>query len=187
MMKNDSRSATTMTFAALACLFALGIAALPGTARAAGTTRSSDESAIARMGWLAGEWQTQQARGGHIDEIFEPAQGGEIVGIFTSTNKGRITRYELHSIHVQNGKVVYSEAAFGPGMKPLAALPDRVLVLADATHANFEGMAHIRTGKDTMSTVLSFHRPDGSTRSVTVEFHRVMPFAAARQPAGSSS
>lgn len=179
----QARSATTATLAALACLCALGIAALPGTARSAdeaavsGTAHSADDPAIARMSWLTGEWQTQQARGGHLDEIFEPAQGGEIVGIFTSTNKGQITRYELHSIHVQDGKVVYSEAAFGPGMKPLAALADRPLVLADATHANFEGMAHIRTGKDTMSTVLTSRRADGSTRSVTVEFHRVMRFS----------
>ncbi len=177
---NDSRSATTATLAALACLFALGITALPGTARSAdeaaqpGTAPSAEDPAIARMSWLTGEWQTQPARGGHLDETFSPAQGGEIISVFTSTAKGQITRYELRSIHVQDGKVVFSEAAFGPGMKPLAALPDRPLVLADATHASFEGLAQVRTGKDTMSTVLTSHRPDGTSRSVTIEFHRVM-------------
>jgi len=171
MNTNDLRSATTATFAAFACLFAFGIAALPGTARAA------DASPIASMRWLTGEWQTQPARGGQLTETFMPAHGGEIISTFTSTMKGKITRYELRSIRVQDGKVVFSEAAFGPGMKPLAALPDRPLVAADATHASFEGLAQIRTGKGTMKTVLSAHRPDGSTRSVTVNFHRVMHFS----------
>jgi Domain of unknown function (DUF6265) len=170
MNNNGTRSVTFTTLTALLGL-SLGIAALPAVVRAA------DDPAIARMAWLTGEWQTQPARGGELDETFEPVHGGEILSTFTSTAKGQITRYELRSIRVQDGKVVFSEAAFGPGMKPLPALPDRVLLRADATHASFEGLEQIRTGKDTMTTVITVRAPDGATRSVKVEFHRVRRFS----------
>jgi hypothetical protein len=174
MTINNSRSAISAAFAGLVGLFGFGVATLPGTARAA------DDSAIASMRWMTGVWQTQpRPGGGQIEVIFEPARGGEIVSTFTSTANGRITRYEMRTIRVQDGKVIFTEAAFGPGMKPLPAPPDRALELADATHANFVGMESTRTGTDSMTTTLTSKRPDGSTRSSKTEFHRVMRFAQA--------
>jgi Domain of unknown function (DUF6265) len=138
--------------------------------------RPADQSAIAQMDWLAGIWKAQ-ALGGEILQVFEPANNGEAISTMTLTINGKITRYELRSTREQDGKIMLHEVAFGADMAPAAPVPDRALVLGDATHANFEGLSQVSMGDNKMKTDLTIHSPDGTTRKISIEYTRVERFA----------
>jgi hypothetical protein len=147
-----------------------------GTLGLAAPVLAADLSDIAKMSWLDGVWRAH-AMGGEIEEVYEPAHNDEVISTLTIMVNGAVTRYELRSAHMQDGKIVFHEAGFGVGMQPGNPVPDRALTRADATHASFEGLEQWSTGKNTRTTRITLHNPDGSSRVVTIDYTRVARFS----------
>lgn len=141
-------------------------------------TTSSSATTLANLGWLAGVWHAP-FQGGQAEDTYEAVNNGEVLSTFKLVVNGKTTRYELRSIREKDGKFVFNELAFGPELKPLDPLADRVLLSSDDSHLNFDGLVLTHTGKNTMHVDLTVHLPDGSTKVFKIDYTRVATFAPA--------
>lgn len=127
------------------------------------------------LSWLTGLWRAQNGKD-QVEEMYLPAKNGEILGTFTAVTDGKVSRYELRSIHEQDGQIIFQELAYGPGLKADAPVPTRVVTSTDATHIAFDDLSIVRTGENSMMVTVTLRQAE--TRTVSVSYSRVMKLAS---------
>jgi len=157
-------------FKCIVVAFGLGAVVLPNVSPAA------ESGEFARMRWLVGVWRSQ-VPGGQIEDVFEPANNGELLSTMKLVVGGKVTRYELRSIREKDGKFIFQELAFGADLSALDPVPVRNFESTDAIHINFEGLKFTRTSKDAMTVTVTVPNLDGTTRMIKIDYARALKFA----------
>jgi hypothetical protein len=102
----------------------------------AGAARSSPESAVANLSWLAGCWASVGGEFG-TGEVWTPPAGGTMLGLSRTVRDGRTVEFEFMQIReIAPGQLAFvahpsgqAEAAF-----PLVRSGPRELVFEDPAH-----------------------------------------------------
>lgn len=158
-------------------------AALTGAA----SRSAADTSPLSQLGWLTGVWHAQ-GLGGELEDTYEPLAHGEILSTMRLVVKGHTTRYELRRIYSDGDKTLFQELGFGPGMRPAAPVPDRILKSIDAAHVEFEHLTLRHVGADTMLVTALRSAADGTgPRVVEIHYTRALVFRPPYGPAGVST
>lgn len=127
------------------------------------------------LNWLTGVWRANVGTA-QIEEVYFPAKNGEIVGTFTTTSGGKVTRYEMRSIRIDAGQIVFQGVAFGSGLQAATPLPIRKVISVNASRITFDdGLVIEKTGENTMKVTLKMTTP--LVRTVTLDFTRALMFA----------
>ena len=129
-------------------LFALALALpAPSAAQAPATIDSAS--------WLAGRW-VGEGLGGHVEESWAPAAGGQMVGHFQLARAGKPVFYELMLLDAQPAGLRLRVKHFNPdftaweakaawhSFEPLSTEPDLL---------KFKGLTLARTGDELLITV----------------------------------
>jgi hypothetical protein len=128
------------------------------------------------MAWLAGHW-TGEALGGVSEEIWSPARGGVMLGMYRLLKNDAPVFYELLTISEREGSLVLRLKHFNADLTgweekvdvrefPLVAKRDGVL--------HFEGMAFHPKG-DQLTVYLAITPKNGPVREERFTYRRVTP------------
>lgn len=139
---------------------------------------SEDESppsaTIEDMAWLAGHWRGS-ALGGTVEEIWSPAKGGGMLGMYRLLRGDKPIFYEILTIFEEKGSLLLRLKHFQPDLKgweekeetvdfPLVAIRDGAI--------HFSGMAFHPKG-DQLLVYLAIEEKDGATREAQFVYTRV--------------
>jgi Domain of unknown function (DUF6265) len=133
---------------------------------------------LRELGWLSGVWRGR-VRDDQVEEVYGPLSDNEILATFKAVTAGKVSRYELRSIRLEDGRIRFAEIA-GPALDSIAPVPTRTLVSIDAIHIVFEGLTLTRLGANRMSVAVSVKSPDGLPRTVRFDLTRVLGLALPR-------
>jgi len=110
----------------------------------------SPPAALEDMAWLAGAWRGE-GFGGAIEEVWTPPSNGSMAGLFKLSHDGRPSIYEIQTITVENGSLVWKVKHFGGDFVAweekdgFVAFP---LVKMESDAAYFDGMTLRRDGEN---------------------------------------
>jgi Domain of unknown function (DUF6265) len=91
--------------------------------------------------------------------------------------QSRIVRYELCAIRKKESAFVFQVLAFGADLTPVPPVPLRPLQSATADSVEFDGIAFVHTGRDSMTVTVNMVGPDGSTKPTELHYVRTSRFA----------
>lgn len=140
-------------------------------------TRQADfkpqPATIGALDWLAGHW-TGSSLGGTVDEIWSPAQGGEMIGMFRLVQNGKATFYEFMTISTADDNLTLRLKHFDSALKGWEAQDQFVefkFVKQDGDRIYFDGLTFVRNSDDRM-TVFVANEVEGKTRELRFDFSR---------------
>jgi hypothetical protein len=131
-------------------------------------------TSIEAASWLAGRW-VGEGLGGTVEEVWSPAQGGQMIGHFALLRDGRPVFYELMLLEEQDRGLRMRVKHFNPdftgweekdgwhAFEPVSAGPDSL---------RFEGLWLRREGEELVATVTIRNRADDSVRDETLRHRR---------------
>ncbi len=130
-------------------------------------------ASIEDFGWMAGRWEGK-GFGGIVEETWNPAIGGTMIGSFRLVTEEGPDFYEFLLLAPENNSVVYKVKHFTPELKGWEEKDDYhsfPLVRVTQNAAYFHGLTILREG-DKCTHYLAMRRKDGSHREVSLEYHR---------------
>lgn len=122
----------------------------------------SPPAVLEDMAWLAGAW-TGEGFGGTIEEVWTPPSNGSMAGLFKLAHDGKPSIYEIQTITVENGSLVWKVKHFGGDFVAweerdgFVAFP---LVKMEPAAAYFDGMTLIRDGEKLVVYLIVSHGGD---------------------------
>ena len=147
--------------------------ALVVTGALAMTVAVAEPVRVEDFSWLVGHWRGE-GFGGIIEEMWAPAAGGAMMGMFRHLKDGEPVFYELVLITKEKDELVMKVKHFTREFVAWEDKPDYVtfqLVEASAQEAHFKGLSIQRSG-DTLEMALTLHGKDG-VRVEKLVFQRV--------------
>jgi hypothetical protein len=140
-------------YRALVLLLVLGVPALaaeapPGTHTRTGTPARPCPAALDDLAWLEGRW-VGEALGGTVEEVWLPAAGGALVGVFRLVTDGEVSLYEILTLTEEEGCPVLRLKHFDAALHGWEAADETVdfpLVARERDAFFFDGMTVRRLG-----------------------------------------
>ncbi len=130
-------------------------------------------ASLADVAWLVGSWEGQ-AFGGRVEEVWAPASGGTMVGLFKLLTDGSPTMYEIAWIVEEGTSLTFKLKHFGADLiaweekDELISFP-LVSFTDDAVY--FDGLTYRRKGPDGLVAYLALSR-NGELREETLTLRR---------------
>lgn len=154
---------------------ALLLAGLPGMVRAQAEGAGSGNAALEAAAWLAGCWSVESADGQTVaEEQWMAPRGGLMVGMSRTVRGGEARGYELMTIRVEAGTLVYH--AVPSGQQPTDFRARRVengrLEFVNSEHDFPQKIAYTRHGNDRVEAAV-FGEAAGSEPAFTLSYQRV--------------
>jgi hypothetical protein len=163
-----------MTVSLLAAVLALGLAAQdPFHARRLGD-RPSPPATLADMAWLEGHW-VGEGLGGVSEEIWSPARGGTMMGMYRLLKDGKPVFYEFLMLVEENGTLAMKLKHFNPdfsGWEEKTGFVTFKLVAVEPRAVHFSGLSFHREGDDELRIYLRLRDKDGKTREELFKMRR---------------
>lgn len=134
----------------------------------------SRPAAIEQAQWLAGRW-VGEGLGGTIEEVWSPAQGGQMVGHFALYRDGAPIFYELLLIDEQPGGLRMRVKHFNPdftGWEERGGWHSFEPVSAGPHSLAFRGLALRREGEELLISLTLRDRATGATNEEQLRLRR---------------
>ena len=164
-----------MTSFVLAAVLTVGIAAQePVHARRLGD-RPSPSATLAAMAWLEGHW-VGEGLGGVSEEIWSPARGGVMMGMYRLLKGDKPTFYEFLMIVEENGTIAMKLKHFNPDFSAWEEKEKFVtfkLVAVEERAVHFDGLSFIRETDDSLSIYLLLRDKEGKVREEPFKMKRL--------------
>lgn len=136
---------------------------------------AAPKATLADAALLVGHWQGEFL-GGQAEELWLPAAGGALVGMFRLHADGQAQFYEIMTVTEENGSLVMRLKHFHPDMKGWEEKDEReVFRLVKATKDGlwFEGLTYLRNPDGTLSVHVALQGKDGKVSEATALFKPV--------------
>jgi hypothetical protein len=166
----------------LVALIAVLLIGLPAAARAQadGTPQdpapeTAEINEIDGAAWLAGCWRVESPDGRNAaEEQWMAPRGGLMVGMSRSIRGGEARGYELLTIRVAEGRLVYHAVPSGqaPADFPARHAADGRLEFVNSEHDFPQKIAYTRHGDDQVEAAV-FGEADGSEPAFVIPYRRV--------------
>lgn len=140
-----------------------------------GVANASETARLADLDWLTGLWQAQSGKDS-IEEVYSPANNGEIFGTVKTLTDGKVTRYEIRRFREENGRMLLQAVMYDGALKPAAAVPNRTVLATDPTRVALDNATIVRTGDNTMKVIVNAATPTAS--AIEINYKRVFKFTA---------
>ena len=164
-----------MTSLLLAAVLTVGIAAQePFHARRLGD-RPSPPATLSAMAWLEGHW-VGEGLGGVSEEIWSPARGGVMMGMYRLLKGDKPAFYEFLMIVEENGTIAMKLKHFNPdfsGWEEKEKFVTFKLVAVEERAVHFDGLSFIRDTDDSLSIYLLLRDKDGKVREEPFKMRRI--------------
>jgi len=125
---------------------------------------SSPKASIAGVEWLAGHW-VGKGLGGVTEEIWSPASGGAMMGVFRAMKDGKPLFYEICLIVEENNSLVLQLKHFNrdlTGWEEKAVVRDFPLVKLTTDAVYFNGITIRKNADGSMESFVLVGRRDGT-------------------------
>ena len=166
-----------------AALIAALLIGAPDAARAQAAAAAPEASAAERpaesplesAAWLAGCWRVESPDGMHAaEEHWMAPRGGLMVGMSRNIRGGEARGYELLTLRVQDGTLVYHAVPSGqaPTDFPARLVGDGRLEFVNAEHDFPQKIVYTRTGDDLFEAAV-FGEADGSEPAFAIPYRRI--------------
>jgi hypothetical protein len=163
-----------MTSCVLAAVLALGLAVQePSHTRQLGD-RPSPPATLADVAWLQGQW-IGEGLGGVSEEVWSPARGGVMMGMYRLLKDGKPVFYEFLMLAEDAGTIVMKLKHFNPdfsGWEEKAAFVTFKLVEVEPRAVHFNGLSFYRDGDDELRIYLRLRDKDGKVREEVFKMRR---------------
>lgn len=130
-------------------------------------------ASAARLGWLAGCWEST-ARGRLIEERWMRPRGGVLLGMSRTVRGDTLVEYEQTRIEERGGRLVFAAAPSGqaPGEFESTAVTDSSVTFANPAHDFPQRVLYRRQGRDSLAARIE-GTVAGRARAVDFAFRRV--------------
>jgi len=137
----------------------------------AGCAMAQEEAA--RLGWMAGCWETRPAPGVSIEEQWMKPAGGVLLGMGRTVKGGRTVFTEFQRIGPVNGKLAYTARIGTKGMTefPLLRVSDGEIVFENPAHDFPQRIVYRRNGEGMLARIEGVDK--GKARSEEFPYARV--------------
>lgn len=173
----------SVTAASLTVLFLLGSGVAPSAAQERDTTRTVRNSengnrpsaSIDDLSWLTGRW-VGRGLGATVEEVWLPARGGAMVGVFRLVREDSVQFYELVTLVEEEGSLSLRLKHFGPDLVGWEEKTESVsfpLVRRTSDALWFDGLTIRRVADDRMRIWVALDGEGRDTREVLFEYRRV--------------
>ena len=132
------------------------------------------EATIDQLAWLVGSW-AGEGLGGQVEETWNAASGGSMIGTFKLLHDGHPSMYEVELIEEEEGSLVWKVKHFNADFSAWEEKPDFVsfpLVKIEEHAAYFDGLTLVRESDDNLRVFLIVGR-DGEVVEESFAFKRV--------------
>jgi hypothetical protein len=150
----------------LATVLALGLSAQePSHTRQLGD-QASPPATLSDIAWLQGHW-TGEGLGGVSEEIWSPANGGVMMGMYRLLKDGKPVFYEFLMLVEENGTLAMKLKHFNPdfsGWEEKTGFVTFKLVAVEPRAVHFSGLSFYREGDNELRIYLRLRDKDGKTR-----------------------
>lgn len=136
---------------------------------------NAPKATLADAALLVGHWQGEFL-GGQAEELWLPAAGGALVGMFRLHEAGQAQFYELMTVTEEDGTLVMRLKHFHADMKGWEEKDERVvfrLVKATPDGLWFEGLTYLRDPDGTLRVYVALHGKDGKVSEAAAVFKPV--------------
>ena len=140
--------------------------------------KNAPEANIQELNWMVGRWEGE-GFGGTVEETWNPAIGGTMIGSFRLVTEKGPDFYELLVIMPEGESLAYKVKHFNPDLSGWEEKDDYVtfpLVRLNQDTAFFEGLTIIRDG-DQLRHYLSFTSKEGAVQETSLNYTRRAQFA----------
>jgi hypothetical protein len=164
-----------MTSFLLAATLALGLAAQEPSfhARRLGD-RPSPPATLSSLAWLQGHW-VGEGLGGVSEELWSPAAGGTMMGMYRLLKDGKPVFYEFLMLVEENGTVAMKLKHFNPdftGWEEKTGFVTFKLVAVEDRAVHFDGLSFLRDADDSLRIYLLLKDKDGKVREELFKMRR---------------
>jgi len=170
--------------ASLTALLVLGSGAASGTAQESDTTHTVPSSengdrppaSIDDLSWLTGRW-IGRGLGASVEEVWLPARGGAMVGVFRLVREDSVQFYELVTLVEEEGSLSLRLKHFGPDLVGWEEKTESVsfpLVRRTSDALWFDGLTIRRVGDDRMRIWVALQSEGEDPREVLFEYRRAV-------------
>ena len=150
-------------------------------AQTANTLRRSEGAApagtLADMAWLAGRWEGE-GLGGRVEEVWSPADGGAMMGMFRLVREGKPVFYEFLTLRETERGLAMQLKHFNPdmtGWEEREKFVEFLYVGSEGKRVFFEGLTFDRSEEGQLTVHLAIRRKDGGVREETFRMRRAAP------------
>lgn len=141
---------------------------------AADPDRPAPAATLADAAWIEGHW-VGRALGGEVEEVWLPAAGGQMPGMFRLVSGGEVSFYELFALVEEDGSLVLKLKHFDRELAGWEGRDEYVtfgLVDLDDTTLWFDGLTMRRTGADELTVWVAMEARDGSVSEGEFAYRR---------------
>lgn len=127
------------------------------------------------VAWLVGSWEGE-AFGERFEEVWNPASGGSMVGMFKLMSGEDVGFYELMLLVEEEGSLSLKVKHFNPDFSAWEEKKDYVdfkLVKVGPDAAHFSGLSFYRRGNDAIDGYIVMRASDGTIREEKLVYRRV--------------
>lgn len=172
-------SRAARTGVVVAAVLAAPLAGPPGVARAQSDAAPEDPppetTELDAAAWLAGCWRVESPDGQDVaDEQWMAPRAGLMVGMSRTVRGGEARGYELLTLRVEDGTLVYHAVPSGQQPTDFRAIrvDDRQLEFVNSGHDFPQKIAYTRHGDDQIEAAV-FGETSGSDPAFTIPYQRV--------------
>lgn len=136
---------------------------------------NAPKATLADAALLVGHWQGEFL-GGQAEELWLPAAGGALVGMFRLHEAGQAQFYELMTVTEEGASLVMRLKHFHADMKGWEEKDERVvfrLVKATPDGLWFEGLTYLRDPDGSLRVYVALHGKDGKVSEAAAVFKPV--------------
>lgn len=151
------------------------VSGLPGMARGQSDEVASVSATLEAAVWLAGCWRIESPDGQSVaEEQWMAPRGGLMVGMSRSIRGGEAQGYELLTIRIEGGTLVYHAVPSGQHPTDFRArrVDDGRLEFVNAAHDFPQKIVYTQTGHDQAEAAV-FGEADDSEPAFTIPYQRV--------------
>ena len=129
------------------------------------------KATVEDLSWMVGHW-TGKGFGGLVEESWNPAMGGSMIGSFRLVKSDKPSFYEMLLLTAANGSVAYQVKHFNPDFSGWEEKDDFVsfpLVKLEANKAYFQGLT-VHREDDQLTHYLAMEKKDGSYEEIKLTY-----------------
>lgn len=138
------------------------------------STAALPSATLADVAWLVGHWAGEGPFGWN-DEVWAPAAGDALAGVYRILDGDRVALYELLTITEENGTLVFRLKHFRPdlsGLEDAGPALARPLLRLEPAAAYFEGLTYRRDGPGAATVFVAL---DGGAQEGVFPYRRARP------------
>ncbi|MEH6743604.1 MAG: DUF6265 family protein [Hyphomonas sp.] len=146
--------------------------------RRAEADTASPPASLAEVDWLVGYWIGDMPEG-PVEQVFLPADKGQLPSFVRATNPDGIIFYEISNIIAQDGTLFIRLRHFTPGLsgwEDQSGPIDRRLLAIEGDTLYFDRVSFRRTGPDAYTVYFLNMDGDAERETLVIPFRRVAAF-----------